>query len=514
MKLGADVDALTDLSLSMSRAADRLDGAESEIASSLRSVAWVGPDADAARDHWYRIDSVRLRSTSIAIQAMSDELRSQAAAQRLASSGIDIVSISALFSRASNSWFGRFVEGRIQNARGNMLSNELESALSMSRDEAIAYWSGLSDEDRQLLIDIDPALALELGSPPLSPGELHLARESYVEHIADEIILREEELYASVEADIAMVHFGVDGSMALAERADGKFEVNLALEGELGLAASMAASVGGGAGVAQSYEFDSEEAAREFMDGVRDRLSPDTGDYMMGFFGGGSAVVAATADDVVGYLGEHSQNRTENRINLEAYVAAEGEFKLGGAQIELAGRGAVGGYHDLERRESAVYLEMTGGFEADVGAIEGSLESDFTVELVADEYGNVTELRYDLAVEGQVGVEVEKLLGKSFGGELDLELQAGGGGRVSVSGTLDVNDPAVEDAAAALLRGESGAVADVMRRSEALIQVGTVVDAKSEYDVGAAEVEFGVKRYDNAKTYIKPPGSGIYEYSR
>ena len=49
---GMDTEQVTGQSEALARAAQRLEGLLGDLDGSVRSVAWVGPDADAFREQW------------------------------------------------------------------------------------------------------------------------------------------------------------------------------------------------------------------------------------------------------------------------------------------------------------------------------------------------------------------------------------------------------------------------------------------------------------------------------
>lgn len=85
--LGADDAQLEDLARRLSAASSALRRTDGAISTEIRTVTWLGPDADAFRGRWRTTYSVRLQSIADLLQATGEQVADQAAQQRRASDG-------------------------------------------------------------------------------------------------------------------------------------------------------------------------------------------------------------------------------------------------------------------------------------------------------------------------------------------------------------------------------------------------------------------------------------------
>ena len=189
------------------------------------------------------------------------------------------------------------------------------------------------------------------------------------------------------ELNIAWVHLGVEGSAGIVEQADGTYRVDLALDGEIGAnlgSKGAKGHAGIGAGVAQSYEFDSQAEAEAFVDGLYEKLTPDVD---LSVFAGPGGLMADTVEDVVGYLGDHSDQRS----SFEAELRLEGEVDLDVGAFEVNVSGEAGAKYDFDSHETTLFL----GASASGSSISrrrsrapprsAELSADLQVELVYDD---------------------------------------------------------------------------------------------------------------------------------
>ena len=69
---GMDTEQVTGQSEALARAAQRLEGLLGDLDGSVRSVAWVGPDADAFREQW---GSTHREGESLVLPGLEDRSR-------------------------------------------------------------------------------------------------------------------------------------------------------------------------------------------------------------------------------------------------------------------------------------------------------------------------------------------------------------------------------------------------------------------------------------------------------
>ena len=233
------------------------------------------------------------------------------------------------------------------------------------------------------------------------------ARADYIDSVRSDLEISSTEDKLTGELNIAWVHLGVEGSAGIVEQADGTYRVDLALDGEIGAnlgSKGAKGHAGIGAGVAQSYEFDSQAEAEAFVAGLYEKLMPDVD---LSVFAGPGGLMADTVDDVVGYLGEHSDQRRASRPSC-AWRARSTSARRVRGQRQWRGRCAV----RLRHHETTLFVggAASGASNPDAGRRhDGSAElsADLEVELVYDDDGNVSELDLGgtFGGEGSVGIE-------------------------------------------------------------------------------------------------------------
>ena len=291
---------------------------------------------------------MRAQLTSVAdrLGAVAKDLRAQAEAQRTASAGDSSIAASpGGGSRPRTSLQQELAEMRrmraeqlMRLARANSWAEDIgrqqiRDLADASEAEQRAWWDRLTDDQRAALLRNDPGALFGLeGLPADVRAE---ARADYIDSVRSDLEISSTEDKLTGELNIAWVHLGVEGSAGIVEQADGTYRVDLALDGEIGAnlgSKGAKGHAGIGAGVAQSYEFDSLAEAEAFVAGLYEKLTPDVD---LSVFAGPGAVMADTVEDVVGYLGDHSDQRTsfEGELRLEGEV----DLDVGAFEVNVSG---------------------------------------------------------------------------------------------------------------------------------------------------------------------------------
>ena len=126
------------------------------------------------------------------------------------------------------------------------------------------------------------------------------------------------------ELNIAWVHLGVEGNAGIVEQADGTFRVDLALDGEIGANLGSKGAKGHariGPASPRATSSTPWPTPRRSSTGCTRKLMPDVD---LSVFAGPGGLMADTVEDVVEYLGDHS----EQRSSFEAELRLEGEVDL------------------------------------------------------------------------------------------------------------------------------------------------------------------------------------------
>jgi hypothetical protein len=379
----------------------------------------------------------------------------------------------------------------------------------------LAWWTSLTPQQRAALAAKDPGALFGLDGLPAQVRAD--ARTAYVDSVRDDIEVRSHEDELKGELEIAWVHLGVEGSAKIIQLADGTYEVDLALNGEIGAKVGEGAKgeVGIGGGVAQSYVFTSQQEAEDFVHGLYDKLTPDVN---LSLLAGPGAVMADTVADVVSYLDDHHDQRTsfEGQLELQGNV----DLELGAFDVNLSGE--AGAKYDFDTKETTVFAKAA--FEGELklpstgdGATGSyTLNADLEASVKFDDDGKITQVELKGAVGGEANVGLEQFLNgttpKSANPE-SLSLSAGGGAEVKFDAKLDMQDPIVQQKAAALLNamGSPGGISltdlqGLMKESELQVQVDATSVDSDKWDIGIASLEISGTTSQNVVTWVKPPG--------
>jgi hypothetical protein len=522
-QLGADDVAVDNLATTFDRTASGLVTSEQTITALVRSVAWTGPDADVFRGKWDRGMRSQMTDVSDRLRNMAGELRKQAAAQRSTSDGGDVL----VTGPPVNPTVEQQAQARIDAVRdaadrwaeqtGRMQIRDMSERSDEAQRE---WWSGLTPAQRAALMRNDPGALFGLDGLPADVRAE--ARTAYLDSVRGDIEISSHEDKLAGELNIAWIHLGVEGTAAIVALADGTYRVDLALDGEIGAKLGQGHEGGGaegevgvGAGVSQSYTFESQQEAEAFVDGLYEKLTPDVD---LSFLAGPGAVMADTVDDVVDYLGDHSAQRTafEGEIKLQASV----DLELGSFDVNVSGE--AGARYDFDSHETTVFLKNS--FEGELklpDPPEGTtgnyrLSADLEAAVKFDEHGQISELELKGTVGGEANLGLEQFLNgttpKSPNPQ-SVQLTGGSGAQVTFDATLDLQDPIVQQRAAALLNGMGGPngvsmddLQNLLRESELQVQIDSTSVASDKWDIGIASLEVSHTDTSNLATWIKPPG--------
>ena len=529
-QLGADDVQVDQLAATFDGTSKDLATSESAITALVRTLRWTGPDAEAFKGKWNGGMRSQMVTVADRLSALAKELRSQADAQRTASSGDGGVP-GAVPTSQPMTIQQEMAEQHRRMAEANARLRELErwvdeTGRQQIRDlangtaaEQRAWWDGLSEEQQAALIRSDPGGLSGLDGLPADV--LADTREAYVDSVRGDLEISSQEDKVEGELNLAVVHLGVEGSAAIVQVADGTYRVDLDLDGEIGANLGETGAkghVGIGAGVSQSYEFDSQADAEAFVDGLYDKLSPDPS-WTDAFNPG--ALVTRTVDDVVGYLGDHGDQRTS--FEGELRIEGEADLKLGAFDVSLSGE--AGARYDFDSHETTLFVGGSASGELavpSVAPIDGagetgkvSLSADLEAAVTFDDAGRISELSLSgtFGGEGQVGIE-QFLNGTNADAVTpqSLNLSAAGGADVKFDASLDLQDPIVQQRASELLNSfGSGGVSlaqlqSLLQESEVQIQVDAKTTASDGFDVGIAKLEISETDSQNLLSWVKPPG--------
>jgi hypothetical protein len=532
-QLGADDVQVDRLAASFDRTASGLTTSEQAITALVRSVEWVGPDADDFRGKWNGTMRAQMATVSDRLEGVAGELRKQAEAQRQASEGTDVALTPSTPSTSTSQW-EEMAELRRMHAeamRRRAIADawaddtgrlQIRDMAERSEQAQLEWWRSLTDDQRAALMRNDPGALFGLDG---LPAEVRAdARTAYIDSVRGDIELSSHEDKLAGELTIAWVHLGIEGTAAIVQLADGTYRVDLALDGEVGakLGEGGSAEVGIGAGVSQKYEFDSQAEAEAFVDGLYEKLTPDV-DWSV--FAGPGGVMADTVDDVVGYLGDHSDHRT----SFEGELKLQGELELELGAFDVNVSGEAGAKYDFDTHETTAFVKAAfeGDFEVpsvgDGTTASYQLSADLEAALKFDEHGRISELELKGSLGSEANVGIEQFLNgttpKSTNPET-ISLEVGGGAKVEFEAALDLQDPIVQQRAAELLNGMAspggislGDLQALMREAEVQVQIDAESVSSDKWDIGIASLEISHTDTANIVTWVKPPGGDFTHLS-
>jgi hypothetical protein len=520
------------LATTFDRTASRLTTSEESITSSVQSVTWLGPDADVFRSKWKSGMKSQLATVSQRLTSVARDLRTQAQAQRGASDGADIPTTPSWFERTVDDvrdWFAeRLAEAQriaeLDEWADEVGRGQIRDLADATAQEQLAWWKGLTAEQQAALVRNDPGALFGLeGLPAQVRAD---ARTAYLDSVRGDIQLSSTEDKLAGELNIAWVHLGVEGSAGIVQLADGTYRVDLKLDGEIGAnigAKGAKGQVSLGGGVAQSYTFDSQAEAEAFVDGLYEKLTPDL-DWSV--FAGPTGLMADTVDDVVDYLGDHSDQRSkfEGEVRIEGGV----DLELGAFDVKVEGK--AGARYDFDSHETTLFLGGNASGELkvpSVAPVDGAgetgsykLSADVEAAVKFDDQGQISELSLSGKFGGEANVGIEQFFGGTNASSRvpeSFSLSVNGGAEVKFDAKLDLQDPIVQQQAAELLNGmNSGGISlqqlqDLLGESELQVQVNGLNSASDKWDVGIASLEISSTNTQNLLTWVKPPG-GDFTY--
>jgi hypothetical protein len=280
-----------------------------------------------------------------------------------------------------------------------------------------------------------------------------------------------------------------------------------------------------GGGVAQSYTFDTQAEAEAFVNGLYEKLTPDA-DWSV--FAGPGAVMADTVDDVVDYLGDHSDERTkfEGEIRIEGGV----DLQLGAFDVSLEGK--AGARYDFDSHETTLFIGGNASGELalpSVAAVDGAgdtgsvtVSTDIEAAVKFDEHGDISELSLSGSLSGEASVGIEQFFGGTNADSAmpeSFSAAINGGAEVKFDAKLDLQDPIVQQQAAQLLNQlGSGDISleqlqDLLGESQLQLQVNGTTTGSDKWDIGIASLEISETSTQNLFTWVKPPGGDFTHVS-
>ncbi|MET4592482.1 hypothetical protein [Arthrobacter sp. 754] len=512
---GADTSQLRELAKAVDTAASLLSSRASSLQSQIQSAPWKGADGARFRQDWTGSHRPSLERVVSSLRHNSKLLLQHADEQEKASdksggggSGSVLGKFLDLGSKGV-SWLEEMArKAAAAQAHREELEQGLNEMVKASPEEQAKWWAGLSEEDRQYLIEgegEDGPFAEDLmdmdGGIPASAQEQ--AKQRLQDVMSEDISVYTETSKASLDVRVAWLHGGAQVGATVVENADGS--ATLKVHGNLGIgvndtSGTVGATLTGEA--SREYEFGSIEeamAAREQM--YRD-LPPDDAGEIRDVVGNPPGYILDTINDAAKDNGSTDQvDKAKGTLSLKA--EGESEPVSGSAQLDLAyERNLSDGSATASAEVSAQgKLDLDGRiFEASgKGGLEVSLDKDSNIEKVS------LSMDGTVAQGASVGPDIKPY-------KMESEVTVGTQGSVKIDVEYNAENKAVIDSYMrnVALGNDTGAAADAAKLYEAgsaTVQVNSVVTATNTagFKGGVGEVEFKTENQatTNLSTYVK-----------
>ncbi|KRE91074.1 hypothetical protein [Arthrobacter sp. Soil764] len=514
---GADVSQLRALAKAADQAASLLSSRAGSLHSQIQSAPWKGRDGERFRQEWSASHRPSLDKVVASLRENSKILLKHADEQEKASTAGSGASGSSTWDRLTSlagqarEWFAEKAEAaRAAAEHRRELESGLDRMLSATPEEQAKWWAGLSDADREYLIEgegSDGPFAEDLmrmdGGIPAAAQQL--AKQHLQELARADIPVYSETGKASIEARVAWVHGGAEVGTEVVENADGS--ATMKVYGNMGLGVNDTTGTAGATltgEVSREYTFASVEEAMAARKQMYRDLPPDSIGEIKDVAGNPPGYILDTINDAAKDNGATGQaDKAKGTFSLDA--SAESGTASGGAKLDLAyERNLTDGTSTASGEVSA-----QGKLNLDGRVFEASGKGGLQVNL--DKGNNIDSV--SVSMDGSVAQGVTSGV-KSEAAKFDSTVTAGTQGTVKIDVDYSPENRPVIDSYLrnVALGNEAGAARDAARLYEAgsaTIQVNSVMTATNEagFDVKVGEVEVKTENQatTNVSTYYKVP---------
>lgn len=424
---GADTSQLRELAKAVDTAATLLSSRASSLQGQIQSAPWRGADGARFRQDWngsYRPSLERvvssLRHNSKLLLQHADE-QEKASDQ---SGGGGSTSILGKFVDLGNkglSWLeGMAQQAAAAEAHREELAQSVKDNLKATPEEQAKWWAGLSEEDRQYLIEgegedgpfADDLMDMDGGIPEAAQDQ---AKQHLRGLISEDTPVLTETSKATLDLRVAWAHGDAGVGTKLVENADGS--ATLKVHGNLGLGVNDPTGTAGvtlSGEASREYEFGSVEEAMAAREQMYSDLPPDSAGEVKDALGNTPGYIMDTVNDAAkdnGSTGQddklkgtlsfkaegeggpasgsaqldlaYERNMTDGSATASAEVSAQGKLNLDGQVFEASGKGGVEMSFDKDSNLDKVSLSMDGTVATGVSVGPEikpyTLESDVTV---------------------------------------------------------------------------------------------------------------------------------------
>jgi hypothetical protein len=517
---GADVSQLRELAKAVDKAAALLSNRASSLQGQIQSAPWKGTDGELFRQDWSgnhrpsleRVASSLRHNSKLLLQHANEQEQSSAVTGGGGGGGSSALDrLKDLGSRAMNWLEEQAAKAAAAEAHRQELKQGMDDMLKASPEEQAKWWAGLSEEDRQYLIEgVDEdgrPLAADLmkmdGGIPESAQEL--AKTHLQELGKSDIPVYTETGKASLDARVAWFHAGAEVGTVVVENADGS--ATMKVYGNVGVGVN---DTTGTAGVtlngeaSREYKFGSLEEAVAARNQIYTDLPPDSVGEIKDVAGNPPGYILNTINDAADDNGStghddkakgtlsleaegdsgpasgsakldlaYERNLTDGTATASAEVSAQGKLNLDGRVFEASGKGGL-----------EVNLDKNGNMESIAVSMEGTVAAGASAG--TDLQGAKAESNVTVGTQGTVKIDVDYT--PENAAVIDSYMR-----NVALGDTVAAGHDA----------------AKLYEAGSATVQENSVVTASNEFGIdlkaGEVEVKTENKATTNVSTYYKVP---------
>lgn len=514
---GADVSQLRELAKAVDKAATLLSSRASSLQGQISSAPWKGQDGARFRQDWTgshrptleRVASSLRHNSKLLLQHADEQEKASDQSGGGSSGGSNALNTLKNLGDRAKTW----VEEQVQKAAEAQAHREglvqgMEDMLKATPEEQAKWWAGLSEADRQYLIegkDENGAFAVDLmkmdGGIPLEAQEQ--AKKELQGLGRSDTPVYTDSGKAAIDGRIAWFHGNAEVGAVVVENADGS--ATMKVYGNAGVGVN---DPSGTAGVTLSgegsseFKFNSLEEAMAARNQLYSELPPDGLGELKDMAGNAPVYIGATVLEAANDNGTTGvENKVKGTFSLEA--KGDGGPASGSAKLDLAyERNLTTGTATASGEVSAQgQLDLDGRiFEASgKGGLEVKLDKDSNIESIA------VSMEGTVAAGASVGPDVQ-------GAKLESNATVGTQGSVKINVEYSPENAPVIDSYMrnVALGNDSAAAADAVKLYEAgsvTVQENRVVTVTNEagvdFKAGELEVKTENKVTSNVSTYYK-----------
>jgi hypothetical protein len=513
---GADVSQLRELAKAVDKAATLLSSRASSLQGQIQSAPWKGLDGERFRQDWAgshrptleRVASTLRHNSKLLLQHANEQEKASDSSGGGSGGGNFLDKLKGLGGRAQTWLEEQMQKAAEAQAHRQELEQGLNEALKGSPEEQAKWWAGLSEADRQYLIEGEGEhgpLAAELMK--MDGGIPESAQEQATDHL-QKLALSDTAVYtesgkAAIDGRIAWFHAGAEVGTVVNENADGS--ATLKVYGNIGVGVNDHTGTAGvtlnGEG-SREYTFGSVEEAMAARNQMYRELPPDSIGEVKDVASNAPVYLATTIEDAAD---DNGSTGSVDKVKGTFSVEAKGDAgpASGSAKLDLAyERNLTDGTATASGEVSAQgKLDLDGQLftASGKGGLEVSLDQDSSIKSIA------VSMEGSVAQGASAGPDLQ-------GAKLESNVTLGTQSTVKIDVDYTPDNAAVIDSYMrnVALGNDSAAAADAAKLYEAgsaTVQVNNVVTVSNEagVDFKAGEVELKTenKATTNVSTYYK-----------